>query len=122
VHQHPAPLRVLGAIMAKPCLDCGRTSNASRCAACESTRNIARHGRRTHYLGDYRQRREALRKIAKATDAPCWLCTGSIDYEAHGSDPWSFSADHVEAGRATSPLMPSHRRCNESRGARIETR
>jgi hypothetical protein len=104
--------------MAKPCLDCGAIANAARCKRCTSQRNIARHAARPQYQGDYKTRRAALRREAQRTDAPCWLCGQAIDYLADAQHPHSLHADHVSPGDPASPLMPSHKACNEKRATK----
>ena len=93
--------------MRRPCIDCGRlTERTTRCANCESLRNIQRHRRRTHYQGDYRKRAAQVR--ANATH--CWICGDG----PRADDPWQ--ADHLIPGAIDSPLLPAHRSCNASRG------
>ena len=110
VHQHAAPFASVAVTMARrPCLDCGLiTDRTTRCSSCSSLRNIARHRRRTHYQGDYRQQAAQVRANATV----CWLC-GEGPREG---DPWQ--ADHVLPATVGSPLAPAHRSCNASRGNR----
>lgn len=95
----------------RPCLDCGKLVQRSRCdkcAAAASTRwaNGRDPEKRKHYTGDYKRKAKAVREAP----GPCWLC-GEGD---RPDDPWQ--ADHVIAGRKESPLAKAHRSCNASRG------
>jgi len=60
----------------------------------------------TLYTAQYRK--QALEVRANATT--CWIC----DQGPKPDDPWT--ADHVDAGQPTSPLLPAHRSCNSRRG------
>lgn len=68
----------------------------------------------------YIRKRDALKRHARANDAPCHLCSRPIDYEAKYPAPLSFTADHVEAvaagGHMLGELRPAHARCNSRRG------
>lgn len=74
---------------------------------------------------EYRRRRDALRRHAKATNAPCHLCGHPIDYNLDYIHPMSFTADHLTpvaaGGSMTGPLAPAHRSCNSRKGARTGT-
>jgi len=77
----------------------------------------------TGYRNDraYVAKREALKRQAQRTGAPCWLCLKPFDFTLEWKHPMSFTADHVEAiangGSMTGALMPAHRSCNSRRGA-----
>jgi len=82
------------------CLDCHRiTPYGSRCPACQAVRDQL-------YKGAYRKESKAVREAAQV----CWLCGEGYRL----GDPWT--ADHVDAGNAESPLLPAHRSCNSRRG------
>lgn len=70
---------------------------------------------------EYTRRRDALKRMARRDDLPCWLCGNAIDFELDYKHPMSFTADHVEAvaagGSMTGPLKPAHRACNSRRQA-----
>ncbi|WP_182359714.1 HNH endonuclease [Tomitella gaofuii] len=67
----------------------------------------------------WRKARARLKRTAMRNGDPCHICGNLIDFDAHPSTPWSFSADHIVAtastGRAdnsASNLAPAHRWCN----------
>ncbi len=71
----------------------------------------------------YRRLRADLRRAWQARDAPCAHDGQRIDWTAPPDDPASFQLDHVvpvsvDRDRALDPTncLPSHRRCNSSRG------
>ena len=107
--------------MKRPCLDCGRPTDGTRCPqhaggheAARTARAEARRktgGRRRQYGGDYRARAAAIRENATV----CWICAEG----PRTDDP--FTADHytpAQHGGADSPLLPAHRSCNVARGNR----
>lgn len=59
-------------------------------------------------------------------DAPCWICGGKIDYSVQPSstdDSWEpdhrFTVkSHPELAEVPDNVLPSHRKCNRSRGDR----
>ena len=59
----------------------------------------------------------------KASDAPCWICGGQIDYAAEPSstaDAWEPDhripvAAHPELAEVPENILPSHRRCNRAK-------
>lgn len=68
----------------------------------------------------YIRKRDALKRLAQANDTPCHLCSQPINFNAAYPDPYSFTADHVEAvaagGDLLGELRPAHARCNTRRG------
>jgi hypothetical protein len=93
--------------MKKPCLDCGKPSDAARCYGCRQQHELRRYanGKRDHYAGDYRKRAAEVR----ATAWRCWICGG----RERPGDPWQ--ADHVDQGNPQSELRAAHRSCNIAR-------
>ena len=58
-----------------------------------------------------------------STGAPCWLCSGSIDYRLEWPHPFSFSLDHKVTVKENPALLldrenfaASHWDCNMARG------
>ena len=108
--------------MKKPCLDCGRPTDGSRCQ--EHQRNFERGKTRARYLehkfkygGEYRRRAAAVR----ATATRCHICGQGF----RADDPWQ--ADHIVQGQeggggADGPLAPAHRSCNIRRANQARTR
>lgn len=78
------------------------------------------HSKALHYRGSYYTRSENLRVAANADlSTRCWRC-GRLSAELERDPslgPWQ--AGHLRDGDATSPLMPEHRKCNASAGARL---
>ena len=77
-------------------------------------------GRRTYR---YRLIRAEFLSDCKRRQAPCWLCSRSIDYGLTHEHPEAFNADHAipisvrpELADDINNLRPSHRACNERRG------
>lgn len=68
----------------------------------------------------YTRRRDALRKQARKSDAPCHLCGKPIQWDVPYTHPLAFTADHLTpialGGSMTGPLKPAHRSCNSRRG------
>ncbi|WP_199184037.1 HNH endonuclease [Cryobacterium sp. Y57] len=68
----------------------------------------------------YVAKREALKRQARKTGAPCHLCGKPFDYELDWKHPMAFTADHIDAvgngGSMTGALKPAHRSCNSRRG------
>lgn len=72
----------------------------------------------------YKELRAAFRRKCKANTLPCWLCGNTIDYYLPHVHPDSFNLDHA-VPRSQRPNLaedpanfrPSHRICNEKRGA-----
>jgi 5-methylcytosine-specific restriction endonuclease McrA len=69
----------------------------------------------------YVAKREALKRQAKRTQTPCWICHKPFDFTLEWKHPMAFTADHVKAiangGSMTGELRPAHRSCNSRRGA-----
>lgn len=70
----------------------------------------------------------ALRSIAanlRAARGPCFICGMTIDYSLPHDDPDAFTVEHIHP-RSTHPhlendpgnCVPSHAKCNKSRGNR----
>ncbi len=61
---------------------------------------------------EYVKRREALRRKARTTNAPCWLCGEPFDWTVEWKHPLSFTADHVKpianGGSMLGELRPAH--------------
>ena len=70
----------------------------------------------------YVAKREALKRQARKTGAPCHLCGKPFDFELDWRHAMAFTADHLEAvgngGSMTGALKPAHRSCNSRRGKR----
>jgi len=73
----------------------------------------------------YVAKREALKRQARKTGAPCHLCGKPFDWTRESDPdywkhPMAFTADHIEAvgvgGSMTGQLKPAHRSCNSRRG------
>lgn len=73
----------------------------------------------------YVAKREALKRQARKTGAPCAYCHKPFNWELEGTkDYWkhsqSFTANHIDAvgngGSMTGPLEPMHRGCNSRLG------
>ena len=102
----------------KPCLICGALSYENRCPthlAQYQARRAERYNtaerkekKRILYGGDYKKRRQGA---IQATSV-CYLCKKIIE------PTQAVDVDHVIAGDPTSPLLPTHARCNRSRGNR----
>lgn len=79
-----------------------------------------RHGK------GYKAFRRARERI-KRQQPPCWICGGTINYDAPPGHPDSFELDHylpVSRGGEVMPrgqeaLRPSHATCNRRRGAKL---
>jgi 5-methylcytosine-specific restriction endonuclease McrA len=62
-------------------------------------------------------------KRDKAANAPCWICGGSIDYDAKpSSHDYAWEPDHrhsvkthPELAEVPENVMPSHRKCNRAK-------
>lgn len=101
----------------RPCLDCGRPAQNSRCTDCGIAFDRRRalqndRGGRPHYRGDYGRRARAVR----ATATVCWICGDG----PRQHDPWQ--ADHVLPAAqygGEGPLAPAHRSCNVARANRL---
>jgi len=105
----------------QPCLECGGlTSGKSRCDFHEreylAKRNRSQGARATDTnrrarkseLYNYAYRQEA--KKIKETATHCHICRQPF---LEGD---KIEADHLIAGLTGSPLLPAHRKCNQSRG------
>lgn len=68
----------------------------------------------------YVAKRDALKRQARKTGAPCHLCGKPFDFDLDWRSPMAFTADHIEAvgagGSMTGALKPAHRSCNSRRG------
>lgn len=107
------------------CIQCGTITRNTRCLTCQRLKDRARNKARPHYQGDYRTRAVNLKRDSEANSVPCQitpcLLPGvPIDY-THAGTPASYQADHLRPSDPTSPLRPSHARCNEARGGRGNT-
>lgn len=75
-------------------------------------------------VNDIRAKR--LRAQVRAEGAPCHICGGDIDYDAHHLHPQSFQLDHLWqvalGGPEYDPVntASSHRACNRRRGITID--
>ena len=104
--------------MKRPCLDCGRPTEGSRCVEHDrqlergkSRARAAQHARK--YGGAYRARAAAVRAAATR----CHICGEGF----RADDPWQ--ADHLvqgagEGGGRLGPLAAAHRSCNIARSNR----
>jgi hypothetical protein len=71
--------------------------------------------------------RTEYRLLCEATDEPCWLCGGRIDYLLRDGDD-GFELDHYypvslypDLQEDAAGFRPSHRSCNRHRGNRAPT-
>jgi len=68
----------------------------------------------------YVAKREALKRQARKTGAPCHLCGKPFNFDLDWKHPMAFTADHLDAvgngGSMTGQLKPAHRSCNSRRG------
>lgn len=107
---------------ATPCLVCGvLTRGASRCETHEAEAKLRRNNRKdsparvakkkTKYNYIYKKRSKEIRDFVQLYGSVCYLCSTPIP---PGSP---VHVDHVypELGEA-SPLAPTHKFCNESKG------
>lgn len=93
----------------KPCLGCGKPTQASRCSDCRPPAPAWNEAKRLLYgSADYRRRAKQVRDTA----TNCWICGQG----PKTGDPWQ--ADHAMPGDPASPLLPAHRSCNASRANR----
>ena len=76
----------------------------------------------------YKEQRAQFRRKCKANNAPCWLCGRVIGYDLDRNHPDAFNLDHaipksVRPDLAEDPanFRPSHKTCNERRGADVPT-
>lgn len=73
-----------------------------------------------------RRAAEALKRVralGQASNAPCCICAGRIDYQLRYPNPWSCSVQHdpprsLVPGRTWDPSAwyPSHLQCNKEAG------
>jgi hypothetical protein len=67
----------------------------------------------------YVAKREALKRQAKKTGAPCHICKNPFDFTLDWKHPMAFTADHVDpvgmGGSMIGELRPAHRSCNSRR-------
>ena len=74
----------------------------------------------------WRKLRVQLFKRDKAKNSPCWICGGAIDYSVKpSSTPDSWEPDHrhsvhthPELAEVPENVLPSHKSCNRSKGAK----
>lgn len=85
-------------------------------------------------MGNVRRsyKRDKLIARIKSMEPPCHICGRPIDYSLPASDPWSFAADEdppisrfppeQRKAAACDPriVKPSHRICNQRKGARCK--
>lgn len=79
------------------------------------------YGRRTRR---YKQLREQFRTQCEFAQLPCWIDGRPIDYALPHEHPEAFNLDHAisvaqrpDLAEDPANFRPSHRRCNEARGA-----
>ena len=72
----------------------------------------------------YKELRAAFKSKSKANTTPCWLCGKPIDYDLPAAHPDCFNLDHAiprserpDLAEDPTNFRPSHRICNERRGA-----
>ena len=105
----------------QPCMDCGVLSKGGRCRRHQAQRDRERQARQDSnpirqakkqalYGGDYRRRANAV----KATATNCYLCGQSF------TPTDIVHADHLYPGQGDSPLVATHKFCNESKGNRTQ--
>ena len=93
----------------KPCLDCGKPGQASRCTDCTRRKEASRIRPTEARNKLYNRKHRRLAAYVRATATTCWVCGQG----ARDGDPWQ--ADHVLPGDPGSPLLPAHRSCNIAR-------
>ena len=76
----------------------------------------------------YKMLRAEFRRKCRANNAPCWLCGRPIDYELPKEHPEAFNLDHaipkserLDLAEDPKNFRPSHKTCNERRGADVPT-
>jgi hypothetical protein len=72
----------------------------------------------------HRANRAALKKLTAEHQLPCALCGQAIDTNLPASEPESFHYDHIESIKTHPELaddptngQPTHKRCNQNKGA-----
>ena len=72
----------------------------------------------------YKTLRAEFKRQCKARQSPCWLCGKPIDYTLPKEHPEVFNVDHAipksernDLAEDPANFRPSHRVCNERRGA-----
>ncbi|WP_102191511.1 HNH endonuclease [Microbacterium aurantiacum] len=72
----------------------------------------------------HRKNRTELKQLTREHNLPCALCGNVIDCDLVYTDPWSFAYDHIKSIKTYPELaddpsngQPSHKRCNENKGA-----
>lgn len=72
----------------------------------------------------HRRNRANLKKLTAEQNLPCAICGKLIDTTLPASDPMSFHYDHRKSIKTYPELaddpangQPSHRRCNQQKGA-----
>ncbi len=90
----------------RPCLDCGKPTPKTRCAACEAARQHARNQSRPHYQGDWAALSKTLRDVHVAQHG--WVCPG---WQVPPHPSTDLTVDHVTA-RSRDQLQVLCRPCN----------
>jgi len=103
----------------RPCIDCGRLSDATRCPKHRAAKQRARDQRRGSssargYNGQHQRERAAWVPVVDAGMAHCARCGGWIQ----PGEPWAL--DHTDD--RSGYLGPSHKRCNDAAGGRLAHR
>lgn len=109
----------------RPCLKCSNITEAGQtyCPTHLAEVSQARERKRTQdparrmkkkllYNNDYRKARQAILQHVRQYGETCHICKQPIN----PLEP--IDIDHVLPGLVNSPLLPTHRRCNRSRGNR----
>lgn len=72
----------------------------------------------------YKSLRAEFKRKCSANDSPCWLCGRPIDYTLPSNHPDGFNLDHAipkaernDLAEDPANFRPSHKVCNERRGA-----
>ena len=109
----------------RPCLKCNQITKPGEtyCPTHLAEVTQARERKRTQdparrmkkkllYNNDYRKARELILQHVRQYGAICHICKLTIN----PLEP--IDIDHVQPGLVSSQLLPTHRRCNRSRGNR----
>ena len=112
----------------RPCLDCGRISEGSRCEPCrlaqgrqrERTRDRPNSGER----GYDAQHQRTRKRVLKASDI-CWLChhpgADQVDDVLPKSLGGTSTLVNLRPAHGTKPCPTCGLRCNQARGNRTSS-
>ena len=89
----------------RPCIECGRPTNGTRCPTCGTSPGRDPARRAANYGAAHRAERA---RLATTLPTPCWYGCGTT---LHPEDRWV--AAHIEDGNPTSPRVAACPTCNE---------